>query len=441
MPGDRNYDIAILGGGVLGISIYYWLTRNPDLKVVLLEKEKEVAFHTSSRNTGVIHRPFYLDPRKRKFQIASSRVSYGLWKELAEKSKAPWNQCGTIEIANTNQAVKALEKYGKWAQENGLTSQEFELLNGREVSNIEPEVSCEQAIHSKTDVSTDFGYLTKQLLEHGGNKNSAVLFDMEVKSVRETNNGATILLKSQTENTLSVKTFINAAGGSALRIAHRLGYAREYSQIFFRGEYWRVQDKFGAKISRNIYSVPKHQGYPFLDPHFIVRASGQREIGPNAVLVSGPEVYSGISGKSANLISMLLSEPVEPKFRLAFNKEFLHLVSGEWKSSLYKSEMAKRVQKFIPNLNTGLLNGRGIAGVRASLIDDKGFAPDAIPVFGKSSLHILNYNSPGATGAPAFAAYLIDELRSRGYISGRAEFTPDTLNLWDYNKVVNSLNT
>ena len=74
-----------------------------------------------------------------------------------------------------------------------------------------------------------------------------------------------------------------------------MNLGKEFTDLHFRGEYWFVEKAFGQKISRNVYSVPKIREYPFLDPHFIVRADGSREVGPNAVLVSGPNTYQGLS--------------------------------------------------------------------------------------------------------------------------------------------------
>jgi len=94
-----KYDLAIIGGGILGTTISYWLSTLYDIKICILEKESSVAMHTSSRNTGVVHSPFYLDPKKRKSSAISSLISHDLWAILAKKKSLPWFEVGTIEIA------------------------------------------------------------------------------------------------------------------------------------------------------------------------------------------------------------------------------------------------------------------------------------------------------------------------------------------------------
>src|SRR5213593_3830735 len=69
------WDVTIVGGGILGTSFAYWLANRYDGRIAVLEKESQVAMHTSRRNTGVVHRPFYLDPVGRKiFAVVSGRL-------------------------------------------------------------------------------------------------------------------------------------------------------------------------------------------------------------------------------------------------------------------------------------------------------------------------------------------------------------------------------
>ena len=195
-----------------------------------------------------------------------------------------------------------------------------------------------------------------------------------------------------------------------------------------------VDEPFASRVSSNIYRPPQFPQYPFLDPHFVVRADGTRQIGPNAVLVPAPYVYSGIG---LSKLGAFLDRPVAPKVRLLTNRDFMTLVAGEWRSSLSKSAMCDRVRMFVPALNTGMLNRRAVFGVRSSVIDSSGFVPEAILVRGEASVHVINFNSPGATGAPAFSAMVLDMLRDEGrlgWLPPREErpFVPE----WDFERVL-----
>src|SRR3972149_183964 len=129
----EKYDIAIIGGGILGTTISYWLSTLYDIKVCVIEKENTVAKHTSSRNTGVVHAPFYLDPKKRKVSAISSLISHDLWEILAKKKNLPWSEVGTIEVAIKEPQHKTLEKYLKWGAENGIPEGQLELLDSKEL--------------------------------------------------------------------------------------------------------------------------------------------------------------------------------------------------------------------------------------------------------------------------------------------------------------------
>ena len=62
----QKYDIVIIGGGILGVSIGYFLALNSKANTIIIEQEKNVGYHTSSRNTGKVHSPFLYDPEKKK---------------------------------------------------------------------------------------------------------------------------------------------------------------------------------------------------------------------------------------------------------------------------------------------------------------------------------------------------------------------------------------
>jgi L-2-hydroxyglutarate oxidase len=227
---------------------------------------------------------------------------------------------------------------------------------------------------------------------------------------------------------------INAAGGGSLEIAHYCGLAKQYASLNFRGEYWVVDEPFASRVGSNIYRPPQFPQYPFLDPHFVVRADGTRQIGPNAVVVPGPYVYSGIG---LSRLGSFLSRPVTPKERLLTNRDFVTLVAGEWRSSLSKRAMCERVRRFIPGLSTKMLNRRAVFGVRSSVVDSSGFVPEAVLLRGEASAHIVNFNSPGATGAPAFSAMVVGELRAEGRLSWMAPSRGEpSLPEWDFERVL-----
>jgi len=330
----------------------------------------------------------------------------------------PWIEVGTLEVALQDSQLETLLQYENWAAKNGMDESEVEVLDSSQVSKIEPLVHCAGAIHSKKDTAVNYSELTNCIFELAQKNGVEFIGDSELVHVHEDSKSVNLDIRknSSSSSRISCNFMINTAGGNSIDIAHKLGAAKQYTDLHFRGEYWLVDDTFGHNIGRNIYSVARHKEFPFLDPHFIVRANGKREVGPNAVLVFGPTAYRGLSSSKSELLKKLFERPNIPKLNLFTNSQFLSLVWQEWKSSISKKQMCERVRQFIPSLDVDKLPSRGLSGVRSSVIDDLGFVPEAITVFGKRSFHILNYNSPGATGAPAYSAYLVKRLFEEGFI-------------------------
>jgi (S)-2-hydroxyglutarate dehydrogenase len=422
---NGQFDIAIVGGGILGVTISYWLAQLYDCSIVLIEKETEVAKHASTRNTGLLHRPFYLNPEKKRVFSRAAQKSYFLWKDLAIRYHLAWSPIGTLEVALDEEQLQTVHRYKEWALKNGVREDEIEVLDFAQVRKLEPEVKCAGAILSKTDTSVNYGEFTNFVFEMAKKNGVKFLGGFQVREIEETGENVLVQMRSKDGQNkgISAKFLINAAGGGAVDIAHELGLAKEYTDLHFRGEYWIVDEPFASKITRNIYSVARYKEFPFLDPHFVIRANGTRQIGPNATLVSGPSAYKGLSENRFQVVSKIFEKPISPKLKLFTNKMFLSLIWHEWRSSISKKAMSNRVKTFIPSIDVSYLNQRGLAGVRSSLIDKNGFVPEAILISGNQSMHILNYNSPGATGAPAFSAYVISKIMKDGAFDGLREKT------------------
>jgi len=164
MASVADRDVAIVGGGILGTSVAYWLAARYDGRIVVLEREPRVAEHASRRNTGVIHRPFYLHPQKARLFARAAQVSYGLWKAYAAQRDLPWKESGTYKVAATETQVGTLETNAKWAVENGMAASEVELLTGDQVHKREPNLTCAGALFAKTDTGVDYAAFTRALL-------------------------------------------------------------------------------------------------------------------------------------------------------------------------------------------------------------------------------------------------------------------------------------
>ncbi len=426
-----KFDVAIIGGGILGTTISYWISSLYDLKICVIEKEPDVSMHASGRNTNVVHSPFYLDPETKKVLAKSALTSYAMWERLAKERNVPWLKTGVFEIGFNEKQHASLEEFMKWGIINGIPEGDLELLDGNEISKKEPNVKCHSGIFCKREVSSDFGAFTREIKKYSKRNGTQFLFNKNVKSI-EKNKENKIIFEDKSEITAGF--IMNCAGGNSLDIAQEMDVAKEYSDLHFRGEYWVTDPQYKDLVKTTIYTVAEFKGYPFLDPHWIKKANGETEVGPNAVPVPSPETYSGYLGDINTSLSKLKEIVTGNALKLFSNSEFLSMISKEWLSSISKTAMINRVQKFIPKIKPEYFSKRGTAGIRSPVITPKGkFLADVLELENEDSFHIINYNSPGATGAPAYSAFIVKKLQEKGFL----DYTKKKIeSIWNFDDVI-----
>lgn len=320
---EHSSDIAIIGSGILGASIAYFLAANSISKIILIDQEVVPSAHTTSRNTGKVHAPFLYDPTKKKHFAKAAFLGFEMLRTYCDLKSLPFKQDGVLEVATYEKGIDRLHKYVEGGFSNGLSKSELRFLEKDKVSQIEPNVKCLAAIYCSRDGSVDYGAIGRCLVEDLRGFGGTVMLNNRVKRVSKHSNGISI----QTNNgeTINSNFVINAAGGNAVDIAHSLGVANEFTDLHFRGEYWRAPAEYDGLTKISVYSVPKYPEYPFLDPHWIVRADGRREIGPNAVPVFSPYAYNLHVNLKYFLPKILESLPTGAR-RIFLDKQFLSLI-------------------------------------------------------------------------------------------------------------------
>lgn len=412
---DKRTDIAIVGGGILGSSLAYFLSIESNAKTLLIEKEKQVAYHSSTRNTGKVHAPFIYDPLEKKFFARSAYLGFDMLKEYCKLRSLPFLIDGVLQVAVKETDIDKLHKYIKWGHQNGLEEKEILFLGEKDVKQLEPNVKCKSAIHCLREAAVNYGLITQNLVEDASRRDCKILLDNNIKDIIKVKDGT--ILKTSKYN-IFTKYFVNVSGGNAIDMAHKMDLGEQYTDLHFRGDYWKAPLEYERLTKRSIYSVPTYPEYPFLDPHWIVKADGKCEIGPNAVLVSGPASYKFYN--NARLFLPKLFEALRHRsiWNLFLDINFISLLLSEFNSSISKSAMISRVKKFLPRIDAKWFSEKGSSGIRSSVIDKDGkFVSQPIILNDERSMHILNYNSPGATGALPFAATIIFELYKKGIIN------------------------
>jgi len=103
----HNFDLVIIGGGILGTSISYFLSfLNKTKQIAVIEQAHSVAFHTSSRNTGKVHAPYLYNPEKKKMFAKAAFHGYEMWEEYSKLKSLPFKKDGVIEVSLDEKGTK-----------------------------------------------------------------------------------------------------------------------------------------------------------------------------------------------------------------------------------------------------------------------------------------------------------------------------------------------
>ena len=386
-----NYDIAIIGGGIVGAATLYKLQRAyPQLSIVLFEKEDQLASHQTGNNSGVIHSGLYYKPGSLK---AKNCVSgrHELVK-FAKDYNVSHDVCGKVVVATKQSEFKFMDEIF----ENGLANKTegIEKISGDQVKDIEPFVEAKAGIWVPCTGIIDFVGATNKMVEValGINEKSKVALSEEAVSFQHNTDGTTITTNKSTYN---AKFLIFCGGLQADRLAKKDGVGVTEKVVGFRGDYYELTDDAKHKVKNLIYPVPNPE-FPFLGVHFTRMVNGDVECGPNAVFTFKREGY----GKTDfNLTDTIDALSYSGTWKLFFKNMSFGI--DEYRRAFSKRLFLKTLQGLIPSLQMEDIKP-GRAGVRALLLGKDGDTKDDFRIeYSKNSIHILNAPSPAATACLA----------------------------------------
>ena len=386
-----NYDIAIIGGGIVGAASLYKLQRAyPQLSIVLFEKEDQLAAHQTGNNSGVIHSGLYYKPGSLK---AKNCVSgrHELVK-FAKDYNVSHDVCGKVVVATKQSEFKFMDEIF----ENGLANKTegIEKISGDQVKDVEPFVEAKAGIWVPCTGIIDFVGATNKMVEValGINEKSKVALSEEAVSFQHNTDCTTITTNKSTYN---AKFLIFCGGLQADRLAKKDGVGVPEKVVGFRGDYYELTDDAKHKVKNLIYPVPNPE-FPFLGVHFTRMVNGDVECGPNAVFTFKREGY----GKTDfNLTDTIDALSYSGTWKLFFKNMSFGI--DEYRRAFSKRLFLKTLQGLIPSLQMEDIKP-GRAGVRALLLGKDGDTKDDFRIeYSKNSIHILNAPSPAATACLA----------------------------------------
>jgi len=411
---EYEADFIVLGAGSLGVSIAYLLGALSNSRVILVERESGSSEHYSGRNEGIVHRPFFLPPKVTDITGASWNFSYQAWKEASLTFSGEWKVRGMIYLAFKDYQATQLEEYITWGMYHGMEKEELTILTEEETNKQEQEVRPLMALYSKTEANIDYKKIIAGIVNVAKRIGIQVIFNCNANIVKDTMGFATITCGN---NTIRAKYLINAAGGNALELFNSVSNNKEFTEIYAGGIYYRLNKNLIK--NHNVYTIPTNLKFPFTDPHIILRPDGTNVVGPLPFIVYGPYNYGdGITEFLKSVIGYW-SKGLFKGYKIFDDNDLKKMISDNWKILVFKNELINRISYFVPHITKEIVGTEDFRGIRHILIDKNGLVGGPVIRFFNNQVHILNYDGPGATGAPAFAMMIINELQKMGILSIR----------------------
>ncbi len=390
---DKVYDVIVVGGGIVGLASAYKInSRYPDKKILVIEKENEVAAHQTGHNSGVIHSGIYYKPGSYKaIHCVNGRRELV---EFAKEHKIKHDICGKVIVATDESELAHMNKVYNNGIANGVEG--IELIDAKKIKEIEPYcegiagiwVAC-TGIIDYPDIARTYVKLLREKF------NSEVNTGEKVTGFEKQGDITTVITDKAKYNT---KYLITCAGLQSDRIAKKEGIKSDAAIVGFRGDYYDLTEKGMSKVKNLIYPVPNAK-FPFLGVHFTRMIHGGVECGPNAVFVFKREGYTKTAFSAKDTLDAFTFGGTW-KF---FGKHWKFGLD-EYRGAFSKTFFLKRLRKLIPSLEMDdIVASR--AGVRAMALGPDGEMLDDFKIeYHGNAIHVLNAPSPAATASLAYGS-------------------------------------
>jgi (S)-2-hydroxyglutarate dehydrogenase len=382
-----KYDCIIVGGGIVGLATALHLTSAPHhKKVLVLEKENEVAKHQTGNNSGVIHSGIYY--KSGTLKATNCINGYHQLIAFCKKYNVPFDLCGKIIVASDKSELQALKNIKERGLQNGLEG--LKDLTKEELKEHEPHVAGLAGILVPQTGIVDYKVVAQKYAELVKEQGGEILLGEKVIDIQH-NNGVQVVITQKASYTTTL--VINCAGLYSDKIARLSSKNVDVKIIPFRGEYYKLREDKEYLVKNLIYPVPD-PNFPFLGVHFTRMIKGGVEAGPNAVLAFKREGYKMSDFNLAELTESL----AWPGFQKVMGK-YWKTGLGEMYRSFSKAAFTKALQKLIPEIQENDLVAGG-AGVRAQACDRTGgLVDDFLIIEEKQVINVCNAPSPAATSS------------------------------------------
>ncbi len=390
-------DVAVIGGGIVGLATAWQLRqRRPDLRLVVLEKEGQLAFHQTGRNSGVLHSGIYYRPGS--LRARNCRAGKVALEEFCERYGVAWRRTGKVIVAVDESQLGQLAMIHDRGRQNGV---QCEVIDGNRLRELEPHCAGIRAIHVPESGIVDYPGVCQrlgELLQAGG---AEIRLNFRVTGIRQSTDGVCL---DSPDSAVEAKQVVNCGGLHSDRLARLSGQHLRERVVPFRGEYYELLPEAEHLCRTLIYPVPDPR-FPFLGVHFTRMVHGGVECGPNAVLALAREGYTWGTISPRDLFESL----TYPGFLRLLARNWRTAI-GEVHRSLSKAAFVRALQRLVPEIRAEHLRP-GPAGVRAQALGlDGKLLDDFLILRHERMINVCNAPSPAATACLNIGRLVADEV-------------------------------
>lgn len=394
------YDFTIIGGGILGMSTAMQLIKSyPDRKMLVVEKEAELARHQSGHNSGVIHAGVYYTPGslKARFCLEGNRSI----KAFCDEHDIAYEACGKLLVATNDVELQRMQGLWERAEANGL---ERSWLSAEELTEREPNITGVGALFVPSSGIVDYAEVTRAMAREFERLGGQIRVSTQVTGLDERLNE--VVVKTR-EGEIPTRYLVSCSGLMADRVVRMLGKDPGFTICPFRGEYYRLPTERNHIVNHLIYPIPD-PSMPFLGVHLTRMIDGSVTVGPNAVLALKREGYRKRDISLPDMAAMFANRGI-----LKVLKSNLRPGMIEMKNSLFKKSYLEEVRKYCPSLTADDLMPSP-AGVRAQAVSRDGkLVDDFLFVNSRRTVNVCNAPSPAATSAIPIGAHIVSKVREQ----------------------------
>ena len=393
----QHKQIAIIGGGIVGLATAYKLTQQfPQVRVLVIEKEPSVGAHQTGHNSGVLHSGIYYRPGSLKAK--NCRIGKEAMERFCASEEIPYDVCGKVIVAVDPSETPRLQNIFERGQQNGVRC---EIIGPERLGELEPHAAGVRAIHVPEAGIVNYRRVCERLADIVRANDGRIVCGARVKAIRHLANS--VVLQTSLDD-YEVDYVVNCAGLHSDRVTRMGGQAIQAKIVPFRGEFYELKPEVHHFCRNLIYPVPD-PSFPFLGVHFTRLIDGGVECGPNAVLAFAREGYGKLDVNARDLCESLSY----PGF-LRLAAKYWRVGAGEMWRSVSKSAFVRALQRLMPQIRSEhLVPAR--AGVRAQAIAPDGSMVDDFMIQQSDRIvNVENAPSPAATSALNVGALIVEKL-------------------------------